>query len=499
MAFSWIDLSILFVYLGAILSLGVYFAKKGQTSERFMTAGGSLSGWVVGLSIVGTYVSSISFLANPGKSYHANWNPWVFGLSLPLAAWIATKFFVPFYRKSKHISAYHHLEQRFGPWARTYGASIYVLLQLGRMGTILYLMALPLHHFLAWPIWTVITFMGVLVIFYTLIGGIEVVIWTDVVQTIVLVCGAVTVVVILILRMPGGLGEIISIAGQHGKFSLGSFGPSLFESTFWVVFLFGLFENIRNFGIDQSYIQRYLTAASEKEARKSVWLGALAYLPISALLFFIGTALFAYYTLQPELLPASLQGLNQGDQMFPFFIVTALPEGFRGLLIAGIFAAGMSSVDSSLNCSATLVLSDFYKRYFRLESGEKESMRVLQISTISCGVLAIGLGLSMIGIKSALDLWWKLSGALGGGILGLFLLGFISQKTKNNAAILGVCTGIAVISWMSLTPLFAAKWGLFVEVQSPFHGFLSTVFGTLAVILVGFLLTFVTLGLKKSK
>ncbi|GAG23197.1 unnamed protein product, partial [marine sediment metagenome] len=263
-------------------------------------------------------------------------------------------------------------------------------------------------------------------IVYTLLGGIEAVIWTDLVQTVVLIGGALVAAVFVLFKMPEGPGQVFSMAWEKGKFGLGDFGPGLFEKTFWVVLLFGLFENLKNFGIDQSYIQRYAAARSEREAKKAVWLGALAYLPISAVLFFVGTALWAYYTARPGLLVEmreALQAADEADHVFPFFIVTELPVGLTGLLIAGIFAAGMSTIDSGLNCSATLTLSDFYRRYFRRDADEKRSMRCLRVSTVVWGALAIGVALAMIGVKSALDVWWNVSSAFGGGILGLFLLG----------------------------------------------------------------------------
>ncbi len=439
------------------------------------------------MSIIGTFVSSISFLANPGKSFGGDWNPFVFALSLPVAAWIATRFFVPYYRASGEISAYSHLERRFGPWARTYAAVIYLMLQVARMGSIMYLMALPLHHLLGWPLSAVIIVMGVLVTVYTLLGGIEAVIWTDVVQTFVLMGGALIAAVVLLFGMPEGPGQIFSMAWEKGKFSLGSFGPGLFRKTFWVVLVFGLFENLKNFGIDQSYIQRYAAAKSEREAKKAVWLGALAYIPISAVLLFLGTALFAYYGARPGLLPEALRAADKADHVFPFFIVTGLPVGVTGLLIAGIFAAGMSTVDSSLNCAATLTLSDFYKRYFRKDADERQSMRVLRTSTVVWGALAVGIALAMIGVKSALDVWWDVSSAFGGGILGLFLLGFLSRRAKNAAAIAGVSAGVLLILWMSLTPMFVKKWGIFASFESPFPALLSIVFGTAAILLVGFL------------
>jgi len=482
-ALSPIDFIVLFAYVAGVFGLGCWFVRKSGNTEEFMAAGRSLPGWVVGLSIFGTYVSSISFLANPGKSYAGNWNPFVFSLSLPIAAVIAVTFFVPFYRRGGEISAYTHLERRFGPWARTYAVVCYLLTQLGRMGTILYLVALALAPLTGWDVVTIILVVGALVTVYTLLGGIEAVIWTDVVQSIVLTVGILVSVVVLLVQMPGGTREFNEIALEHGKFSLGSFGPSLVEPTFWVVLLYGLFVNLQNFGIDQSYVQRYITAKTDADARRSVWLGALLYIPISAVLFFIGTALFAYYAGTPEVLPLDETGKVAADRVFPLFIVKELPAGLTGLLIAAIVAAAMSSVDSSLNCSATLVLQDLYKRYVRPDADEPQSMRVLYAMTILFGVLGTGTALAMIGVKSALDTWWKIAGLFSGGMLGLFLLGVMS-RAKNAAAAAGVTCGVLVIGWMALSPsmLWPAAWQ---EIASPFSDLLPIVFGTLAVFGVG--------------
>ena len=422
-----IDLIVLFAYLVVVVGLGIWLAKRSGTTDGFMAAGGALPGWAVGLSIFGTFVSSISFLANPGKSFAHNWNPFVFGLSLPLAAWIATKFFVPFFRKTGEVSAYTHLEERFGPWARIYAVICYLLTQMGRVGTILYLVALALAPLTGWSVSTIIIVTGILVTIYTLIGGIEAVIWTDVVQSLVLTIGIFLCLGIIFSGMPEGAGQVLDIAKSSDKFSLGSFGATLNEPTFWVILLFGLFINLQNFGIDQSYVQRYATAESDRAAKKSVWLGALLYVPISGLLFLIGTGLFAFYQAQPELLP---QGGIKADQVFPHFIATELPVGVTGLLVAAVLAAAMSSVDSSLNGSATLTWCDLVKRFSKKTPSEKFGMRVLQLSTIGFGIIGTGAALAMIGVKSALDNWWKISGIFSGGILGLFLLGLIVQRAK---------------------------------------------------------------------
>ncbi|MCP5105756.1 MAG: sodium:solute symporter [bacterium] len=487
--FSVVDMVVLIGYVVGVVGLGSYFLKKNKSPEAFTAAGRSLPGWAVGLSILGTYVSSISFIALPGKSFGGDWNPFVFSLSLPLAAWMAVRFFVPLYREHGSISAYSYLEKRFGAWARIYATVCYLLTQLARMGSIMFLVALALHGLLGWDVGTIIICTGILVIIYTLLGGIEAVIWTDVVQSIILVGGALTCAVILFFSMPEGPGQLFVIAGEHGKFSLGSFGLSLSSPTFWVVLFYGVAINLQNFGIDQTYIQRYLAAKSTREAKKSVLLGSLLYIPVSALFIFIGTALFSYYTARPELLPDTLKAADVADKIFPHFIVSGLPAGLTGLLIAAVFAAAMSTVDSSINSSSTLILTDFYKRYFRPKADDRESMRVLRISTVVWGLLGTGMALAMMDVRSALDAWWKLSGIFSGGMLGLFLLGYFARKATNVPAAVGTVTGILVIMWMTFSP------GKESPFASPFHSFLIPVIGTLALFLVGTLLS----SLVKSK
>ena len=483
-----LDIVVLFAYTAGVVGLGCWFVRRSQTTEGFMAAGRRLPGWAVGLSIFGTYVSSISFLALPGKAYAANWNPFVFSLSLPLAAWVGVRWFVPHYRRLASISAYDHLEKRFGPWARVYAVACYLLTQVVRVGAILFLVALALERLLGWDPKLIILGTGVLVTLYTLLGGIEAVIWTDVIQSIVLTVGAIASAVVLLFGMPQGPGQLFAIAAEHAKFSLGSFGASLGEATFWVVLVYGLFMNLNNFGIDQSYIQRYHTARSDAEARKSLWLGALLYIPISALFFFIGTALFAYYKARPELLPAGLRA----EGVFPHFIVHGLPQGFTGLLLAAVFAAAMSSVDSSLNCSATLTLKDLYQRFFRRDAGEREAMWVLRVSTVAWGVLGTAIAL-VLAIAAAdertLDVWWKLSGIFSGGMLGIFLLGFVSRRATSATALVATAVGILLILWMTVSP----TWSAFPpRLRSSFHSFLIPAFGSTAIILVGFLVAFVS-------
>lgn len=481
-----LDLVVLVGYFAVTMAIGLASWRKSRSVEGFTAANRTLPGWLTGLSILGTYVSSISFLALPGKAFAANWNPFVFSLSLPFAAWVAVKWFVPFYRKEARISAYEHLEERFGTWARLYAAVCYLLTQLARMGTVMYLMALPMAVLLGWDIRLLILVTGLAVTIYSMVGGIVAVIVTDAIQTVVLIVGAVTCAVFIPLALPGGLNELREVAAAHGKFSLGSFGASLGESTFWVVLFYGIFINLQNFSVDQNYVQRYLVAKSEADARRSVWFGGLLYLPLSAVFFFIGTALFAYYGALPEALPATYRDAGKSDYVFPWFIVTVLPPGVSGLLVAAIFSAAMSTVSTSLNSSATIALNDFFQRFGRPEPGERANMRRLHAVTLGWGICGTGVALAMTQVRSVLDTWWLLSGIFSGGMLGLFLLGFWSRRAGSRAALAGVSAGVLLLLWMTLSP----KWtGLPDAWRSPFHGYLTIVFGTSTIVLLGLLLT----------
>jgi solute:Na+ symporter, SSS family len=494
------DLIVLVMYVAMVIAFGCWFVRKSGTSNEFMAAGGSLPGWAVGMSIFGTYLSSNTFLGNPGKAYAGNFNGYLFTLSLPLAVWIAAKYFVPFYRRNGQISAYQHLEDRFGLWARTYAMLCYLLTQIARMGTIMFGVAIGLHALTDWNVTTIIMATGALVTLYTLLGGIEAVIWTDVVQSIVLMGGAILIFGILIFSMPQGPSQAWTMAIDAGKMELGNWDIDPTHSTVWGMLLFGLFINLTNFGIDQSFVQRYHTASSEQEAKRAVWLGAFLYIPISLLFFLIGAALFSYYETQPELLdevrrtvaaqdsvdPATLQPADIGDRVLPHFIATKLPPGLAGLLIAAIFAAAMSSIDTSLNSSATVILKDLYQRYWKPEVTEHQAMFVLRFATITIGFIGTMVALLLIGQKSILDAWWQLQGVFAGGMLGLFLLGIMARRASAISGLIAVVAGVILIGWLELSP----ENDFFPEMlRNPLHTNLTIVVGTVTIFLTGLLIS----------
>lgn len=493
MEVTLLDQIIFIIFILGVVAFGCSFYFKSRSAENFTKGGQSIPSWIVGMSIFATFVSSISFLGLPGQAYESNWNPFVFSLTIPVATILAAWLFVPLYRSLNSASAYNYLEIRFGYWARAYAAVCYLLTQIARTGSILFLMALPMNYMLGWSIPTIIVITGVCVLVYSAMGGIKAVIYTDTIMGIILIIGAVACASVLMFTMPEGPAQLFEIASNHDKFSLGSFDWSWSEPTFWLILIYGTFINLQNYGIDQNYVQRYMTTKSVKEARNSTLFGGLLYVPVSLLFVFIGTALFSYYTAQPDLLPEGIAG----DRVFPYFIINGLPQGVTGLLIAAIFAAGMSTVSTSVNSSATVVLTDFVNRLSPEKVTEKRNMLVLYTTSALLGCLGVIIGLAMMKVQGVLDAWWKLSSIFSGGMLGLFLLGFVVKKAKKPQALIGVILGILVIAWMSLSPLIPDGSG-WVGFRSNFHLNLTIVFGTTIIFLTGFLLTLLS-NRKKAK
>ncbi len=504
------DLAVIATYLLGMILVGVYFSRKNKNSEQFTKASGLIPGWAIGMSIYATFLSSNTFLGVPGKAFGANWNSFVFSISMPFAAWVASKFFVPFYRATGEISAYTHLEHRFGAWARTYAVICFLLTQLARMGSIFFGIALSLQALTGYSMSAIMLVMGICIIIYTVLGGIEAVIWTEVVQGVIKTLGAALILYLIVVEMPGGISKIVEIGEQNGKFSLGSFAPDLTTASFWVILLYGFFINLNNFGMDQNYIQRYHTATSAAEASKSVWLCVWLYVPASLLFFIIGSCLFAYYQVHPELIEgirqqvaaerlplnasheqivqvaATLQPSDYGDKVMPHFMVTKIPAGLVGLIVSAILSAAMSTISSGMNASATVFSVDIYKRYFRKDIKERQTMQLLHIATVAFGLLGMGTGIAMIGVKSILDVWWQLSGIFAAGMLGLFLLGIISKQSGNYEALTATIIGILVIVWMTFSGSIPDEYGY---LRNPLHINMIIVIGTLTIFLVGVLLT----------
>jgi SSS family solute:Na+ symporter len=474
-----LDLIIIAVYLIGVTLFGCsfYFRKGQDNSDSFMSGGGRLPSWAIGLSIFATFVSSIAFLALPAKAYLTNWNAYVLSLTVPIASVAAAFFFVPLYRSLKCVSAYSYLETRFGLWARMYGSLCFLVMQSARSGMILYLLALPLQSVLGVPCSSIILVTGIATLFFSMMGGISAVIWTDAVQSVILIAGTLLCLIVLGCSMPDGLPHAMARAWQAGKFSLGSLSLTDWGTeTFAVTFIYGTFINLQNFGIDQSFTQRYVSAKNMKDALKSMFLGSLLYIPVTLCFVLIGTGLWAYYTAQPGLLPADVAA--KSDRVFPWFIVNGLPTGVSGLLVAAIVSAAVSTISTTLNSGATILLEDFYKRFKPARAADdKACLRFLRWANVGLAAFSIAVAFAVMDVKSALTAWWAMQSVLSGGMLGLFLLGYFCKKATSGQAMFATLVGILVVGLIT-----------FGQGKPPIlHTNLAIVLGTISIFAFGWL------------
>ena len=480
-----IDTIILILYGLVLVGMGIYFFRKTKTSEDFMVAGRSIPAWAAGIAVMSAYTSSISYIATPGKAFDSNWHPFIFALSALPITWFVTKYVIPLYRKKNIISVYKYLEDKIGIWGRVYASFSFLLFMIGRTAVILYLSSLLLTSFVDVDIQMLILVIGVITIVYTLMGGMEAVIWTDVMQSVIMIGGVLFVGYLLTDAVFSKPEYLIQTALDTNKFSLGDTSFSLSGRTIWVMIIFGLTENLRNLMADQNYTQKYTSVGTEKEAKKSVWFAMLLYVPLTAIFLYIGTTLFSFYESTAHVLDPLI---TKGDQVFPFFIATELPIGVKGLMIAAILAASMSTVDSALNCSATVLFEDYYRKFFVLNPTEKRSVNFLRLSTVVWGVLGIAFALLMINAKSALDVWWQISGIFGGGILGLFILAISNVKISRSQGITAVILSVVIIIWGTFFRKLPSEYAW---MECPIDPILAGVAGTAGLMLLALLFVIV--------
>lgn len=437
-----INIIVIIGYFALLAGIGFYFSKRQKNTNDYFKGGGRIPWWAAGLSLFGTALSAITFMAIPSKAYATNWSYALFNTGIVLVAPVIVYVFIPFFRKLNITTAYEYLEIRFNVFVRVICSMAFIVFQIGRMGVVLFLPSIALNVVTGLDIFLCIGIMGICSILYTMIGGIEAVVWTDAIQVIILLGGAVFAVAYISFSLPGGLNETIDIAMTDGKFDLGSLDFDLKDATIWTMIIATCFTNLTTYGTDQSMVQRYLTTSSMKEARKSVWTNAVLTIPATLIFFFIGTALYAYYKTYPESLSISIPN---GDAIFPWYIFTQLPVGVVGLLISGIFAAAMSTLSGSMNSAATAYIVDIYSRFFR-KGKAGNGLRAARVATCAIGLVSLLFAFMMAtwNIASLWDEFNKILGLVLGSMGGLFMLGMLTKRANSEGAIIGIVASIVV-------------------------------------------------------
>jgi SSS family transporter len=441
------NLITLVAYLAAMLGIGFYFSRKERSTDRFFRGGQTLPWWAVGLSIYATMLSSITYMSLPAKAYVTDWSYFFVNLAILAVAPLVIVVYLPFYRRLNVTSAYEYLEKRFNLAVRLFGSASFILFQVGRMAIVLYLPAIALATVSSLDVYTCILLMAVLCIIYTMLGGIEAVVWTDVVQTFVLMGGALVSLFLVIRHIDGGLAAWYTIASQDGKFFARTvwWSNDLATASVAVLFIGSLFNNMVSYTASQDVVQRYMTTPSEAKAARSIWTNALLVLPATILFFALGTAFFVFYKAHPERLSAAIAN----DQILPLFVVRELPVGIAGLVIAGIMAASQSTLSSSLNSVSAAFMTDFYQR-FRPGQSERHNVLLARTVVLLAGVVATISACLLVpmGIASLFDTFQTVIGLTGGALAGLFALGIFSRRAHGYGALAGALASVAVQLWV---------------------------------------------------
>jgi len=449
MAFSIWDYVIIVLYVAASLAIGLRYTTKQKTVEDYFVADRSARWWAVGISAIATGLSGVSYLGVPAWVFQHDLQFYVVVLLLPIIMLIVIYVFVPLLARLRMMTIYEYLEIRFSVAVRTFASAMFLLLRGGWLATAIYTQSLLVTELIGWPMWVAVVAIGMLTAVYTVLGGIEAVLWTDVMQFFVLVGGILAMIAVLLYSFNGDVVEIwqIAEAGQHTRMFNWEF--SLIQITFWGIVLQNFIENLSTYGSDQVMVQRFLTTRNIAEMRRSVMFTGLVSVPVVVLLALVGIGLVAYYHTHPQLAAT----LTNPDRVVPHFVKTSLPTGLAGLVIAGVFAATMSTLSAGFNSLATATVVDFIRRFRANPPADaRAEVTLARVTTFTWALVSTAAALWIGGLGAIIEIFGKINGFFAGPILGVFLLGILTRRPGATAALTALITGTLATWAVSMTP-----------------------------------------------
>ena len=492
--FGWLNYLVLVVYLIAMLLLGYYFMQRESGSEDFFKGGNRIPWWAAGISIFATMLSAITYMSIPAKAYMTDWTYYPMQICILLVSFPVIKYFLPFFRRLNVTTAYEYLEHRFSYAIRLMASVLFIVFMVARMALVLFLPSLAMTAVTGIDIYVCIVVMAVVTIIYCTMGGVEAVVWGDVVQGIILVGGAFLAAAYLIFNTGNGPADFFHIAGLNDKFRLFDWSFDYRTATFWVVILGGLANNLISYTSDQTVIQRYLTTKDERSAARGILTNGMMSVVVTIAFFTIGTGLYTFYQTHPMATDLTMQ---KTDAIFPFFMMSQLPAGIAGLLIAAVFAATMSTISSNINSISTAFTVDIWKK-LHPQLSDKATVSTARLTGIVSGLIGMLIAILMatMNIQSLLDYFNTILGLLSGAVGALFIMGIFFPRIGARAAFVGFLAGTATVFWMDFyTPVNFLLFGFTAIVVSTVVALLLSLVWPERRPLKGF--TWRTLGEKK--
>jgi len=453
----YLDLGVILAYLIGITWFGARFRDRQKSLRDYLLGGRTAPWWAIALSIVSAETSTLTIVGTPSRSFTENLGFLQLVFGYLLARIVISIVFLPQYFRGEMFTAYELMRRRFGERVRKLTASIFLITRALAEGVRVFAISLVVSIVLGTgEVWSII-FIIALTLVYTFEGGMTAVIWTDVVQMSLYVLGAVVSFSVILGHIPGGWAHVAAVAGPAGKFQLFDFqfAPTMqFFSrnyTFWAGILGGCFLTTASHGTDQLMVQRLLSARSEQQSRLALLSSWLVIFFQFGLFLYIGILLFVYYG--DNHLPAPAQI----DRIYPDFVWHNLPPGVAGLIIAAILAAAMANLSAALNSLASTTVVDFLGARSRA-LGDAGSLKIARAATVAWGLVLLGIGILSRRVSSVLEAGLTIASYPLGALLGVFLLGVLTRKPGEGAAIVGVAAGLAAMVFVRLGTPIAFTW-----------------------------------------
>lgn len=491
-----IDLVVLIAYFLSMMLLGLILSRRTKNTETYYLGNRDFPGWAIGISLIGTMISSLTFIAGPADSFKTAYLRSVPQFMVPLGTIIVALFLVPVFRRGV-TSAYEYLDRRFGPGVSAYAATVFLLAQLTKISMVAYLVSILFQFMTGFPFHVCLLITAGITALYTAKGGFTAVVWTDLVQTVILVVGAFVAIAFICRALPGGFDQVIQQGWEMKKISFWDMNPAssqlepvswnftLAEKSVFALFVVGVI-NFLGGNIDQKNVQRWCSTRTCRDAQIAVLIFGFGTVFVWTAFKFLGTALYVFFHQFPAVVPAEiLSGTRKAEEIVPYFIVNHLPHGIAGIVIAGALAAAMATLSASMNSSSMVWVRDIYGRFLVTGRPDVHYLRIGKaVAWIAAGFMVIGASLvHAFSTQTMADLYMVLASLIGSSLAGIFFLGIFTRGANTPGVCCALVANLVVVGYIML-----GNWNFLPEgMRLPIYSYYAGAIGNVVTFVVGWL------------